>query len=281
MAAVVGVATEEVLEPGGPFGQTPAMVELGHRQLVLVGVEDTFGKTAIHAPKRRWPSSVISSMSHPSDTNRTLRRVRRDTTGATDSTEASDTTDVTEPRADESDQTAQTLDDATPAEAVIAGLEAVLGSADEMNEGTSECPNGQAAVATWDGTLMVDFDAEQQFLSWALLPESDLTTTDDIGIGSPVSALDGVEFFADSTLGDEFNAGGFGGLADGTGDDATIDRLWAGEICSFRQRPGRTATDSVGRMQFDNALAFYGTLRPGKSNHWLVREIPPAPGSRG
>ncbi|MDH5521232.1 MAG: hypothetical protein OEZ14_11960 [Acidimicrobiia bacterium] len=118
--------------------------------------------------------------------------------------------------------------------AVIAGLEAVLGSADEMNEGTSECPNGQAAVATWDDTLMVDFDATEQFLSWVLLPGSDLTTIEDVGIGSPVAALDGVEFFADSTLGDEFNAGGFGGLANGTGDDASIDRLWAGEICSFR-----------------------------------------------
>ena len=27
-------------------------------------------------------------------------------------------------------------------------------------------------------------------------------------------------------------------------------------------------------MRFDNALAFYGTLRPGESNHWLVRDIP-------
>ncbi|MDH4279096.1 MAG: gamma-glutamylcyclotransferase [Acidimicrobiia bacterium] len=27
-------------------------------------------------------------------------------------------------------------------------------------------------------------------------------------------------------------------------------------------------------MQFDNALAFYGTLRPGESNHRLVRDIP-------
>ena len=27
-------------------------------------------------------------------------------------------------------------------------------------------------------------------------------------------------------------------------------------------------------MRFDNALAFYGTLRPGESNHWLVRAIP-------
>lgn len=117
---------------------------------------------------------------------------------------------------------------------VIAGLEAVLGSADEMNEGTSECPNGQAAVATWDGTLMVDFDADQQFLSWVLPPGSNLTTTDEVGVGSLVSALGAVEFFTDSTLGDEFSAGGFGGLANGTGDDATIDQLWAGEICSFR-----------------------------------------------
>lgn len=117
---------------------------------------------------------------------------------------------------------------------VMAGLEAVLGSPDEMNDGTSECPNGQAAVATWTDTIMVDFDADGRFLSWLLLPGSDLTTIDDVGVGSPVSALDGVEFFEESTLGDEFNAGGYGGLATGTGPDATIDRLWAGDVCSFR-----------------------------------------------
>lgn len=120
-------------------------------------------------------------------------------------------------------------------DAVIAGMEAVLGSADEMGEGTGECPNGQAAVATWDGTIMVDFDADGRFLSWLLLPESDLTTTENVGVGSPVSDLgDDVSFLEDSTLGDEFNVGGYGGLATGTGDDATIDRLWAGEVCSFR-----------------------------------------------
>ncbi len=117
---------------------------------------------------------------------------------------------------------------------VIAGLEAVLGSADQIAEGTGECPNGQATVATWDETIMVDFDADGRFLSWLLLPGSELTTKDDVGIGSPVSALGDVTFFEDSTLGDEFQADGFGGLATGPGPDATIDRLWAGEVCSFR-----------------------------------------------
>ncbi len=27
-------------------------------------------------------------------------------------------------------------------------------------------------------------------------------------------------------------------------------------------------------MRFDNALAFYGTLRPGRSSHWVVRDVP-------
>ncbi len=27
-------------------------------------------------------------------------------------------------------------------------------------------------------------------------------------------------------------------------------------------------------MRFDNAIAFYGSLRPGESNHWVVRDIP-------
>ncbi len=117
---------------------------------------------------------------------------------------------------------------------VIAGLEAVLGSADEIGEGSSECPNGQATVATWDGTLMVDFSADEEFLSWSVPPESDLTTTGDVGVGSPVSDLGEVSFVDGSTLGDEFEIGGLRGLAAGTGDDALIDRLWAGEVCAFR-----------------------------------------------
>jgi len=27
-------------------------------------------------------------------------------------------------------------------------------------------------------------------------------------------------------------------------------------------------------MRFENALAFYGTIRPGEPNHWLVKDIP-------
>lgn len=117
---------------------------------------------------------------------------------------------------------------------VIAGLEAVLGTADQIGEGTAECPNGQATVATWEDTIMVDFNADEQFLSWLLLPGSELTTKDNVGIGSPVSALGDVTFLEDSTLGDEFEADGFGGLASGPDADATIERLWAGEVCSFR-----------------------------------------------
>lgn len=117
---------------------------------------------------------------------------------------------------------------------VIAGLEAVLGSAAEIGEGSGECPNGQATVATWEETLMVEFDADEQFLAWSVPPASELTTRDDVGIGSPVSELGEVTFVEGSTLGDEFEAGGFGGLATGPDAEATIDRLWAGEVCAFR-----------------------------------------------
>lgn len=118
--------------------------------------------------------------------------------------------------------------------AVIAGLEAVLGTADEIADGSEECPNGQATVATWDETLTVDFAADGRFLSWSLPPGSELTTIDNVGLGSPVSTLGDVVSIEDSTLGDEFEAGGFSGLAADAGADASIDQLWAGDICAFR-----------------------------------------------
>lgn len=33
-------------------------------------------------------------------------------------------------------------------------------------------------------------------------------------------------------------------------------------------------TESPSDMRLENAVAFYGTLRPGEPNHWLVRDIP-------
>ena len=116
---------------------------------------------------------------------------------------------------------------------VIAGLEAVLGPADETNDGNQECGNGQAAVASWDDRLFVDFDSDGAFLSWVTRPGSDLTTSDDVGLGSMVSEL-GDATFVESTLGNEFEAGDLGGLASEATPSGIIEQLWAGSICAFR-----------------------------------------------
>lgn len=121
---------------------------------------------------------------------------------------------------------------------VIAAIEIALGPASEVNAGSNECPNGQDAVAVWDG-IQVDF-SEELFLSWFLRPGSSLMDEHGIGLGSSLADLelnyDTATF--DSTLGPEFltapDLPAMGGLLSDRSGTATITNLWAGFICAFR-----------------------------------------------
>ena len=107
------------------------------------------------------------------------------------------------------------------------------------------CGAGPLASATLDGGLTLWFD-DGAFAGWFTSGVPDggapLTATTGLGVGSPFAALEGA-YRADvreTSLGTEFYTGapdipgGFSGLLDGTGPDATVTALWAGTTCVFR-----------------------------------------------
>lgn len=125
----------------------------------------------------------------------------------------------------------------TDQQLVIDALSAALGEAPALSDGSAECPNGQAVVASWPD-LRMDFDESGSFLSWTASQESTLTDENGIGLGSTRTELD--QAFApavdeDSTLGTEFyGETTLSGLLSGPDADDTIDALWAGSVCVFR-----------------------------------------------
>ena len=126
----------------------------------------------------------------------------------------------------------------TPKENVLIGMQNGLGEPGSESPGNPECGNAQASVVEWPGTISLDFDDADQFLSWTLRPGSPLTDLTGVGIGSSYEQLTSAleVTLVESTLGQEFATGtdGLGGLLTGTEPDATITDLWAGPICAFR-----------------------------------------------
>lgn len=125
----------------------------------------------------------------------------------------------------------------TDQQLVVDVLSAALGEEPIVSDGSAECPNGQAIVASWP-ELNMDFDENGSFLSWKLSPGSTLTDENEIGLGSTRTALDEAFLPAvdeDSTLGTEFyGETTLSGLLTGPDQDDTIDALWAGLVCVFR-----------------------------------------------
>ncbi len=119
---------------------------------------------------------------------------------------------------------------------VIDAVTIALGAAPNESDGSPECPNAQASVATWPD-LILDFDANDRFLSWRLPGGSQLTDADGHGLGSTRSDLDDAMLASieETSLGTEFGkTGSVSGLLSGPEDAATVDVLWAGDICAFR-----------------------------------------------
>jgi hypothetical protein len=119
----------------------------------------------------------------------------------------------------------------------IAALSGALGPPVGQSA-NSECGAGPTDFVDWGNGLSV-LIMQDRFVGWSLDPEAagGLTTMNGIGVGSSRAAL--VQAFSDtsieeSTLGQEFTAGGLSGLLDSARPDGRIEALWAGTACVFR-----------------------------------------------
>lgn len=102
----------------------------------------------------------------------------------------------------------------------------------------AECGAGPVDFVQWPDGLSALFQ-DGKFVGWSVGTggAKTLTTMNGIGIGSTrselVAGFSGVTV-QETTLGQEFDAGGLYGVLSGPGAGATIDALWAGVSCVFR-----------------------------------------------
>lgn len=124
----------------------------------------------------------------------------------------------------------------SPRSEVLATLERVRGPG---GKGTNEsCGAGPVQYANWPDGLSLVFQRDR-FVGWGLdgRAAGALSTASGIGIGSTREALDaayGDVDVAETTLGDEFSAGGLFGLLDGPNAASKINNMWAGVNCVAR-----------------------------------------------
>ncbi len=126
---------------------------------------------------------------------------------------------------------------------VVAAVSRLRGGVQPDVAENLEC---RATVATWPASglqLWFSSDSAARFIGWSLggrAPTDStaptLTTPSGIGLGSTRAALDSVYAarVARSSLGVEFTAGGIAGILASTRADATIQNLWAGQVCLAR-----------------------------------------------
>lgn len=119
---------------------------------------------------------------------------------------------------------------------VLATLERVRGPA---GKGTNEsCGAGPVQYANWPDGLSLVFQ-DDRFVGWSLDGRATgaIATASGIGPGSTRADIDAAYAGVDvqeTTLGDEFDAGGFFGLLDGSNPTAKITTMWAGVNCVAR-----------------------------------------------
>ena len=112
----------------------------------------------------------------------------------------------------------------------IAAAAAAFGPAGKT-EHVDECGEGPMDFTSFGG-LQLGFQ-EGKLVGWSLSePKPALRTRSGLAIGSPRSALGGLEIDEESTLGPEFDDKGVGGILDEKGE--TVLALWAGYPCQFR-----------------------------------------------
>ena len=115
----------------------------------------------------------------------------------------------------------------------------LLGATYDKDE-SSDCGAGPSDFANW-GPLVLTF-RQGEFVAWEMREQPAtgprLATAGGAAVGSTRSQLRsafGAPVSVEQTsLGTEFNAGGFTGLLDGDTPAAKVTALWAGETCVMR-----------------------------------------------
>ena len=134
-----------------------------------------------------------------------------------------------------SEGTATPLAFGTAQDAVLTAVATSLGGNVPAIRTNGECGAGPTQFARFRNGLQLDFQA-QRFIGWTL-DQPGLTTADGVGVGSARSTVEDsrtVDLVPNSTLGVEFSSGDLGGFFDGTGADAKVVSLYAGQTCFFR-----------------------------------------------
>ena len=128
-----------------------------------------------------------------------------------------------------------------PVAEVVAGIEERLGTPPEQENTAAECESSSDHTVFWPSLLLVFADDEWRGYSWTGT-NPPAATDKGVRVGSTVAEVKAsyptVEI-AEGTIGWEWSVemGGdlfqTGGLT-GPGDDDTVDRVSAGDICAFR-----------------------------------------------
>lgn len=115
----------------------------------------------------------------------------------------------------------------------LAMLTAVQGAPDRRLENL-EC---NASSAIWLNGLTTWF-AGNKFVGWSVRsPAPALATAGGLRVGATRAEVESgasVARIAESSLGEEFTAGGIGGLLESKGAHAHVTNLWAGDTCIAR-----------------------------------------------
>lgn len=122
----------------------------------------------------------------------------------------------------------------TPTAATLEAVAKAVGRGPSRRGSNEECGGGAQTFAGWDEILTLWFSEEGGFVGWD--SDGELATAEGVAVGSPRSALDGLEGveIAQSTLGTEFTASDISGLLASDASDAKVKALWSGSTCVFR-----------------------------------------------
>lgn len=115
---------------------------------------------------------------------------------------------------------------------VISAVSTLQGEAPRDTRTNTECGAGPVVAATWDNGLTLNFQ-DGRFLGWvAQSPFEAAYPSGSVPLGATADALGGTVAPEQTSLGQEFFAGGLWHLIDDEG--ASVTTVWAGLTCFFR-----------------------------------------------